>query len=77
MKIVLVEWVDSASYSGWHRISPETAGIITCISVGLLCQEDKEQLTLVQSRNDFGNYAEFLSIPKCCIKRVRYLKIKG
>ncbi len=75
MKLVLVEWVDSASCSGWHRLNSEIDCISECIAVGLLCHEDEKQVVITYSRSDTGNIAETLTIPKCSIKRMRQLKV--
>ena len=75
MKLVLVEWVDSASCSGWHRIDPETDCVCNCIATGLLCSEDEKQIVITYSRSDSGSVAETLSIPKCSIKRMRQLRV--
>jgi len=76
MKLVLVEWEDSSSYSGWHRIHPDCDCVANCISVGVLCSEDKKQVVLALSKSDSGNYGDTMAIPKSCIKRIRYLKVK-
>ncbi len=77
MRIVMVEWVDSAFAQGWmsrevithHRVS----GIV---SVGILVNENKEQITIVQGASmDKDQYGDGITIPKCSIKRVRSLKV--
>jgi len=75
MRLILVEWVDSASYSGWHKLSLGTDCVSNCITVGLLCYDDEKHLVISQSRSDTGNTGDTISIPKCCIKRVRTLKV--
>jgi len=75
MKMALVEWVDSASYRGWHRLG-EYDCISNCISIGLLCQEDEKQIVLALSKSDSESLGDTISIPKSCIKRIRYLKVK-
>ncbi len=75
MKLVLVEWVDSASCSGWHRLSLESDCICSCVAAGLLCHEDEKQGVITYSKSDSGNIAETISIPKSCIKRIRQLKV--
>ena len=76
MKIVLIEWEDSSSYGGWHRVMPELDSISNCISIGILCQDSPKYVVLSQSKSDSGNYGDTISIPKSCIKRIRYLKVK-
>lgn len=73
--LVLVEWVDSSAISGWHEFSRHDR-TAKCISVGLLRDEDDDQVVLVSSRSDFGNISDSNAIPKCSIKRMRKLKVK-
>jgi len=74
----MVEWVDSAFMQGWmpmevisnHTTSP-------CISIGLLVSDKKDQITIVQSASvDKDQYGDGITIHKCCIKRMRTLRIK-
>lgn len=76
MKLCLVEWVDSASCSGWHKLNPELDCTCNCIATGLMCYEDEKQVVITYARSDTGNVAETISISKSCIKRIRYLKVK-
>lgn len=75
MRLVMVEWEDSATNYGWHRLSTDDS-ISYCVSVGMICREDEKQVTLAQSRSDCGNISETISIPRSCIRRMRMLKIK-
>ncbi len=75
MKLVLVEWVDSSGYAGWHKLGDNDV-VSPCVSVGILVSEDDKQLVLSPSRSDCGNVLDTLAIPVCSIKRSRTLKVK-
>lgn len=71
MKLLLVEWQDSASFDSWtsidtlHKLKPSG-----CRTVGFLLSEDEDYLTLIgshaaNSHNDSASGA--MCIPKCCI----------
>ncbi len=74
MILALIEWVDSASYNGWHSLCKDDT-FASCISIGVLCHEDSEKMVIFQSKSDNGRVAETISIPKGCIKRFRKLKV--
>ena len=75
MKLLLVEWDDSSTCVGWHRLSSED-DISHCISTGLLCKETEKSITLTISKSELGSIAETISIPRSCIKRIRRLRVK-
>jgi len=75
MRLALVEWEDSSSITGWHVLSDYDSSC-KCVSVGLLCREDKKSITLTASKSDSGNYDTTISIPRTCVKKIRYLKVK-
>lgn len=75
MKLALIEWEDSSScLAGWHRLG-EDDSIMQCITVGLLCREDKKQVVLALSRNECGLFADTIAIPKSSVKRIRLLRV--
>ena len=76
MKLVMVEFEDSSSYSGWHKLDSWLDSISNCVSVGILCREDKKQIVLALSKSNSRNYGDTMAIPRSCIKRIRYLKVK-
>ena len=78
MKLAIVEWVDSAFAQGWMgKDAIKTHVVSTCVTVGILVNENKEQITIVQSASvDKQQYGDGITIPKVCIKRIRYLTIK-
>jgi hypothetical protein len=76
MRIVLIEWEDSCSYGGWHLLSDETDNISCCITIGLLCKENDDSITIAPSRSENIRYSEAITIPRSCVTRIRYLKVK-
>ncbi len=75
MKIGLVEWVDSCSCNGWGVKESHSYRPSGCTSVGIL-EEKTDCVTIIQSLSDSGNIADIITIPKCSIKRIRYLRVK-
>ena len=76
MKLVIVEWDDcSTRLGGWHYLD-DLDSVLACYSMGVICKEDERQIVLGHSRNEGGLYMETVAIPKGCIKRIRYLKVK-
>jgi len=78
MKLVMVEWVDSAFMQGWmERDAIKMLTLSPCVSIGLLVAENNKQITLVQSAcMDKSQYGDGITIPKACIERIRYLNVK-
>ncbi len=80
MKLVLVEWEDPCTYAtpGWlekEDDDSEKMSAIPCISVGILYQENDERIVIILNSNPHA-FCQAQSIPKSCIKRIRYLKVK-
>jgi len=74
--IVLVEYVDSSSIFGWHRFSNDDS-IAHCVVVGIVKDEDDNQIVFIMGKSDSGNVDTTLAIPKVSIKRIRQLRIGG
>ncbi|MBA7685643.1 hypothetical protein ES703_94068 [subsurface metagenome] len=76
MQLVMIEWVDSAvSSDGWtSRDDYSHAHIVKCVHIGVLLKEDKDTITLCSGLNRSCKIQE-TTIPKCCIKRMRQLKV--
>jgi len=74
MKIVLVEWFDSATEYGWQRKDLFDDRITNCQSVGFLIKETDKVVVVTLNRSDNGRYADAITIPKQSIKRIRQLK---
>lgn len=77
MKLVIIEWVDSAFAQGWmDKCVAKTHKVSNCTSVGVLIQQDSEKITIVQSISDKDSVGDGITIPKVCIKRIRKLGVK-
>lgn len=77
MKIVVVEWVDSAFCQGW--MSKERARghqLSRICSIGILLHEDNEKITIVQDTSSDDDVGDGITIPKVSITRIRQLKVK-
>ena len=77
MKIILIEWVDSAFMQGW--MSREAAMMHTVsriTSVGILVCEDKDKITIVQGVSDKEDVGDGITIPRVSIKKMRTLKVE-
>lgn len=76
MKLVLVEWEDAYTNHGWREDGDDeglhTASTTTC---GFLKKETKGYITVILNQGR-GVYSDSITIPKGCIKRLRYLKVK-
>ena len=78
MKLVLVEWVDIASTydPSWTAKSEITdLGCVPCVTCGILLHEDDINVHVTLSTNT-QCFSQAIVIPKSCIKRIRYLKVK-
>ncbi len=75
MKIVMVEWEDARSDGGW-QYKNDDLDISKCVTIGLLQYDKPNRVIIAQSKSDSGNWADRIAIPKCCIKRMRKLKVE-
>lgn len=77
VRIVEVEWTDSASANGWRTPSAAWAAIgkrpEVCRSVGYLWKRNARRLLLVQSQSGGGLVDEVLSVPVSAVVRMRTL----
>ena len=77
MKLIMIEWTDSAFYQGWHDKSYcKDHKVSKITSVGILAHEDSIKRTIVQSVSDKCDAGDGITIPKCATRRVRYLGVK-
>lgn len=72
MKLVLVEWVDSTSSTGWEN-DPDLE-LSICKTVGYLTRKTKEKVVLAQSISDNNNVDNKFAIPRGCIQSIKELK---
>ena len=78
MKLVMVEWVDSAFCQGWMpKANAREHTYSKIVSVGILLCEDDSKITIMQSVSDKDDAGDGITIPKCSITRKRYLKVDG
>lgn len=81
VKILLIEWVDSAGDPGWQHTEDIKAHLAHCQTVGFLVTETKEAIALALSRttsNGFKPFGDIISIPKISITSKRVLsKVKA
>ena len=73
-KIVHIEWVDSATHSGWHNTAHDPRGVAHCQSVGMVVRDNEKEIVIVQSWSDDETVAkvgESIAIPKAAVRRKR------
>ena len=77
MKLVMVEWDDITSHAlSWvSRDDICDMNTTKCVTVGILCERDDTQLKVCLSINH-SNTSQVIVIPRSCITRWRYLKVK-
>lgn len=74
-KIYLIDWIDSATTSGWH--SGEESACCRNQSVGFYVKECKKSITIALSKAEEGfvPYGDQITIPKVCIIKKKQIKI--
>ncbi len=76
--IVMVEWVDSSSDSGWRKKEDALQDDChaKCCTAGIVLKEDKDAVTITHSYSlTTGQINATISIPRCAITRIRRLKV--
>lgn len=74
-RLVLIEWVDSyRAPMEWDEIDQQPV-VLKCQSAGWLMRENKECVTIVPHRSDFGHGCGEMTIPRVAIKRIRDLSV--
>lgn len=81
-QIIEIDWLDSCHQSGWLSESSVNNSIrdVSHRSIGYYLSEDKQQITFVQSYQNFGKKEDdrkvdaIMQIPKCAITKIRILK---
>jgi len=77
MKLVEVDWIDSAFNQGWGdaKEARKSMHAVRCRSVGYLLDSDADCVKIVQSRDvDCDLLSGGISIPRVAVKRIRTLK---
>ena len=73
-KVIMLQWKDSASNSGW--ISPSESNTAEVLSIGIFLYETKDRVAISTSVAWGGEDAiDVLCIPKSCITSRRWIKI--
>lgn len=69
MRSIQVSWVDSHHIAGWCREDEADEGleVMECSSIGYVYKETADVLVLAMSRNNGGQVAQLVSIPKVAI----------
>ncbi len=76
MKLVMVEWIDSYSDTGWqHKSVLDSSTASECVSIGMM-KEGNDCIKVYQSTSKSGNICDIIIIPRCAIKRIRKLCVK-
>ena len=75
MKIVVIDWVDSARAFDWTLMEDVDEKSLDCISIGFLLKETDSHVTIAQN---YGLKPEqvcnLITIPKCSIRNIREIK---
>ena len=73
MRLVIVEWDDILTLTGWSNKNKDVNTIPT-FSVGTLVAEDDKKIVL-SSMMSSGSFNCQQAIPRGCIKRIRSLRV--
>lgn len=65
--VVLIRWVDSCSFTEWHRREKAEYELATCTTVGFVVDDNETAITLVQNTTSFGQLSNTITIPKACV----------
>lgn len=74
--MILIDWVDSYSSSGWKGRDELEVTVANCQSVGFLVNENESAVVIALSRtteDGFKPFGHLLTIPKCSIRRRKRL----
>ena len=82
MKLVIVNWMDSSSRTGWWNIGAiKKDKVLLCRSVGWIVKENKEHIVLAPHITDWRKHKNLkiqgsgiISIPMKAIKKIETLK---
>lgn len=77
MKVVEVEWVDSAFRTRWsdREDARKYQHVATCKSVGYLLSKDKREVRLVGSQEtETRDVSAGMSIPRRAVTKIRVLR---
>ena len=78
-KLVLVEWIDSHSMSGWNDTDQVLRDIedhdFTCWTAGWLIKDEEDYIALASSKTSFkppqtGQYGDVFKIPRVAVRDI-------
>ena len=73
--IVIIEWNDITGVGKWTDIEKvQEMRPLACRSIGWVCAETEEHITIFATENDNKECLDSNTIPKGVIKRIRYLR---
>jgi hypothetical protein len=74
-QLVMVEWLDIFSLSGWHSVKEALAlEPVRCSDVGWLLHRDESRLIIFRSRNNDSGVGDVAVFPIGCVVRVTPLQ---
>ena len=75
MKLVKVDWMDSAACDGWVGVTyAEEFNPSKCVTVGWVVNKTREYITVTSSRSDTVNYSQLMTIPRKCVISIKELE---
>ena len=72
-RIVKVDWIDSAEWSGWRDDCAEMKPC-TCQTVGFLLRSNKNHIVIAGSHSDGNSWISHIVIPRGAITAITDLK---
>ena len=77
-RLVEVEWVDACVNGGWRTVEEYliSPGVAQCRTAGYLLRSNRQEIMVVQSISEHGTVADSTRIPRCSVKKIRYLEAK-
>jgi hypothetical protein len=66
-QIERIEWVDSATYTGWHDSTSKIYSPMECATCGYVVFENDTCVSLALTAGEDGQVADVMTIPKVCI----------
>lgn len=72
--LIVVEWDDTCSDTGWEKETKRSDTAIKSISVGWRLPNSGRDIVLTPMRNEFDNCNDRQIIPRGCIKSIRRLE---
>jgi hypothetical protein len=82
VRLVLVEWLDSYSSTGWQDVEELQSSPLCCRSVGWQIRSDEQVIVLAPHLTDEHEETPLqgnglMTIPTCAVRRVQTLRVDG